>query len=180
MQILKMSNGREWVLKINIATVMQVRARVLRRNGQPLDLMQIVNVSNAADPGAAKMDLLEEIVGDSLLLVEIIYALLKPQLDEAKITEEEFYISLSGDDIENAVDVLMRELIDFFPEAKKRVLRKIWETTRTIQERAEKVLDKLIDTPEMERKIQELVDGALSGNAPGSSASPPEVSPSAN
>ena len=175
MQILKMSNGREWVLKINIATVMQVRARVLRRNGQPLDLMQIVNVSNAADPGAAKMDLLEEIVGDSLLLVEIIYALLKPQLDVAKITEEEFYISLSGDDIENAVDVLMRELIDFFPEAKKRVLRKIWDTIGKIQTRAQQMMGDLLNAPDIDARIEKLTRGILSGDAPELSESTPEA-----
>lgn len=175
MQILKMSNGREWVLKINIATVMQVRARVLRRNGQPLDLMQIVNVSNAADPGAAKMDLLEEIVGDSLLLVEIIYALLKPQLDVAKITEEEFYISLSGDDIENAVDILMRELIDFFPEAKKRVLRKIWDHIGKIQTRAQQMMGDLLNAPDIDARIEKLTRGILSGDAPESSESTPEA-----
>ena len=179
MQILKLENGSEWILKINVASAMYVRSRVLRRNGEPLDLLRITEISNPGTPDA-KMDLLSEITGDALLLVEIFYALLKPQLDKKNISEEQFYLSLTGDDIERATDVLMKELIDFFPEAKKRVLRKIWETTRTIQERAEKVLDKLIDTPEMEKKIEKLVDGILSGNAPGSSASTPEVSPSAN
>ena len=179
MQILKLDNGSEWILNINVASVMYVRSRVLRRNGEPLDLLRITEISN---PGTsdAKMDLLSEITGDALLLVEIFYALLKSQLDDKNISEEQFYLSLTGDDIERATDLLMKELIDFFPEAKKRVLRKIWDTTRTIQERAGKLLNGLIDTPAMEAKIEKIVDGILSGNVPESSASIPETSPSAN
>lgn len=179
MQILKLENGSEWILKINVASAMYVRSRVLRRNGEPLDLLRITEVSNPGTPNA-KMDLLSEITGDALLLVEIFYALLKSQLDKKNISEEQFYLSLTGDDIERATDALMKELIDFFPEAKKRVLRAIWDTTRTIQQRAEKMLDNLIDTPAMEAKIEKIVDGILSGNAPESSASIPENSPSVN
>ncbi|MBE6380042.1 MAG: hypothetical protein E7047_03850 [Lentisphaerae bacterium] len=164
MKIFKMQCGLDLELRINIGSIMVVRSRVRRRNGEPLDLMRIIDVADPRDPEHAKMDLLEEITGDVLLLVEILYSLFKAQLDSKKISEEDFYTMISGEDIENVVDLLMVELIDFFPAAKQRVLRKIWDTVTMMQARAKKMLDEVIDTPEFDARIQNVLDGLFVGD----------------
>ena len=76
MKILKTKNG-DWRIDINFLALKKIRARVMRRNGEPLDLMNIVKFS--AD-GGVDTSILDELADDSLLLLELVYTILQLSL----------------------------------------------------------------------------------------------------
>ena len=161
MKILKI-NKHSFELSINFLTLKKIRTALSLPAGEPLDLLNIVKLKS---DGTIDSSLLETLAGNSFLLIEMLYIMLRDQLDAKKIAEEDFYKMLSADDIERAVDLLMEELLDFFPEAKGRVLRRFWEAVKRIEEEARENLDMMLEDEGLEKKIR----GALSSSAQGSS-----------
>lgn len=164
MRALKACNT-DWFLHIDFLAVKRVRAMVKRANGEGFDLLQTV----VFEETEIKCDLLQELASDPLLLLEVIYAILKPQADEKGIPEQEFFSQWTSDDIELASDLFIRELIDFFPEAKSRLLRKINDAVTRERTKSIPVLKKLLNDPELEKKIENSVRGTLRIDVPESS-----------
>lgn len=103
------NKGRTWTLEVTVATVKRVRA--LCR----VELNSIVELDKNNKPSA---ELLERLSSDPVLLVDVLYAVCKPQADKLGITDEDFGEAMAGDAIEHATTALLEEVIDFFPEAK--------------------------------------------------------------
>lgn len=164
MKILKTQNG-DWLIDINFLALKKIRARVMRRNGEPLDLMNIVKFS--AD-GGVDTSILDELADDSLLLLELVYTILQEQATERGISEERFFETWQSDDLEKACDLFLEELIDFFPEAKSRALRKILASIRTIKEETLPEFEKLLKNPELQKKIDSAIRGISPDIAPAS------------
>lgn len=55
-------------------------------------------------------------------LGEVLYAILIRQVDEKKLTREEFLDGLRGDSLEAAADALESEVVDFFPQRLRRMV----------------------------------------------------------
>ena len=124
-------NNRAWSVVVNIATVKRVRALC------EVNLLELITVD---DDGKANSSVLDKLSEDSCLLVDVLYAVCKPEADVLGVTDKEFGESFDGDCIEKATDALLDEVIDFFPEAKRKVFRKILDATRKFQrETAEKI-----------------------------------------
>lgn len=123
--------ARAWSIVVNIATVKRVRALC------NVNLLELITVDDSGKTDSSVLDKLSE---DPVLLVDVLYAVCKPEADKLGISDEQFGESLDGDAIEKATENLLDEIVDFFPEAKRKVFRKILDATRRFQrETAEKI-----------------------------------------
>ena len=155
--------GRSWAVVVNIGAVKCVRALCAG-----LNILELISVD---ENGKTDSSTLDKLSNDPVLLVDTIYAVCKPEADKLGITDEQFGAAMNGDAIERATRAFLDEVVDFFPEAKRVVLRKILEATRRFEEAAKQKLqtfvasgafDKVIDS-----RIQSLND--IGSNAPASS-----------
>lgn len=166
--------GRTWTVAVNVDAVKRVR-----------DLAQ-VNLLEVIGGGEGK--LLEKLIGDPVLLCDVIYALCKPEADAKSITDADFGRAMAGDAIDGATTALLEELVDFFPQGRRRVLSKALEKLRKFEKAALDAVEVRLESPELERRLKETLaeletqplPGNSSGNVPASSASTPAPEPSAN
>src|SRR5690606_35191593 len=86
----------------------------------------------AATDGA----LIERLVSDPILLCDVLYVLCKPQADEQGVTDEEYGRAMGGTAIDDGTTALLEELVDFFPQAKRRVLAKALVKLRHLETKA--------------------------------------------
>lgn len=118
-----------WTVSIDIAAVKRVRALIA------VDLLTML------EPKA-----LQELASDPVKLVDIVYALCKPQADAAGITDEQFGESMAGDAIEHATVALMDAIVDFHPSSKdrenlRRVIAGLRATTDELRDMAASTID---------------------------------------
>jgi len=160
---------RTWTLTINVNAVKRVRSLV------DVDLMRVLDG-----------DLLERLVGDPVLLCDVIFALVRPEADSKNVTDEDFGRSMAGDAIDRATQALLEELVDFFPEGRRKVLAKALERFKVLESKALALAETRLDDPQLEQRIEaclradthrqaELASmpGSASGSAPASSGSIP-------
>ena len=157
------NTGRTWTLLVNVATIKRVRALC------GVDLNSIIEVED----GKPTTKLLERLSTDPVLLVDVIYAVCRPECEQKGVSDEDFGAAMAGDAIEQATSALMDEVIDFFPEAKRLAFRKILSASRRFEEMARKRLAAaMADSGFEDRVVSELERlTGLSPNAPESSES---------
>jgi hypothetical protein len=157
--------GRTWTVQINVDAIKRVR-----------DLAQV----NLLEVVEGK--LLERLIGDPLLLCDVIYCLCKPEADAQNFSDVDFGRAMAGDAIDHATTALLEELVGFFPQAKRRVLAKALAKLKNLETAAIAAVETRLDSPELDRLIQEQLSklNLSSGSAPASSASTPVPSPSGN
>ena len=154
------NKGRAWEIVVTVATVKRVRGLC------KVDLNSIVELDKNNKPSA---ELLERLSSDPVLLVDVLYAVCKPQADKQNISDEDFGEAMAGDAIEHATTALLEEVIDFFPEAKRMVMRKILSASRKFSEAARKKLEAELNG-EFENQVVSALDQLTgsSGTALGS------------
>ncbi len=163
--------GRSWSVDITVATLKRIRTLT------GTDLLE-----------AAGGTLLDRLVADPVLLGDVLYACVKPQADERKLTDEDFGRALAGDAIDAATTALIEAFVAFFPSPRRRILAKAaaklagWRTAVLTAAEAK------LDDPALDEAIRKALTattepplhppgphgpGTLSANAPASSASIP-------
>lgn len=160
MQIFKDNEGRHWDVVVNIGSIKRVRALC------EVDILNLIAVKD----GQTNTDLLQQIAEDPVLMVNVLYALCQPQAEKRGIGEEDFGNALVGDTIEQAMKALLEEVINFFPGAKRRVLRVIWEKAQTANTRINQAAQEMVDSPEFSKRLDEIVN-SLTGSSASSPAS---------
>ena len=136
MQYVKDVNNFQWEIKVNVNTLKRIKALC------GVDLMELISVNEKT--GEMNTELLERFSSDPILLVDVLYATCKPQADEKNMTDEQFAEVWAGDQIETAVNALMEEIINFFPEAKRKLWQKINQASKiTAQKEQNELLEKL-------------------------------------
>ncbi len=157
------NTGRTWTLLVNVATIKRVRALC------GVDLNSIIEVED----GKPTTKLLERLSTDPVLLVDVLYAVCRPECEQKGVSDEDFGAAMAGDAIEQATSALLDEVIDFFPEAKRLAFRKILSASRRFEEMARKRLAAaMADSGFEDRVVSELERlTGLSPNAPESSES---------
>lgn len=164
--------GRTWTVSINVDAIRRVR------NLLEVDLLE-----------AAEGKLLERLMGDPVMLCDVIYCICKPEADAQDVTDEEFGRAMAGDAIDAATTALLEDLVDFFPGPKRLLLSKALQKLRKLEEMTLEAARVRLDSPileeRMRRALAELDDldeldeaepmnvGASSGNSPASSESIP-------
>lgn len=112
--------GRIWTIAINVAAIKRVRG------------LLNVDIYKLVDDGFKPLSAL---VGDPVMLADVLYCLCKDEADARQITDEDFGRALGGDAITLAADAFVEELIDFFPNAKAREsLRKVVAAGRKVRD----------------------------------------------
>jgi hypothetical protein len=147
---------RTWTVTVNVDAIKRVRSLL------NIDLME-----------AVEGKLIERLIGDPVLLCDVIYCVCKENADAKGITDEEFGRSMAGDAIELATTALLEELVDFFPQGKRQLLRKALAKLETLQETMLAVVSERLDSPELDAQLlAELRKlGDSSGASPASSES---------
>jgi len=130
--------------------------------------------------GATDAQLIQRLAGDPVLLVDVIYALCKPQADERNITDEEFGRAMWGDVIDHATTAMLEALADFFPSRRRELLQRAIGKVRTMErmtlEAAARTLDsdvmeqllaKELAPEKLEAELKRLLADATTASAPG-------------
>lgn len=155
MKVFKDKDGRDWTMAIDVNASKRVKAIC------GVDLFSVLDGK-----------LIGELMGDPELLVNVIYAICKPEADAASMTDEQFGGRLVGDAIDAATKALVEDLIDFFPQARRQVIRKAVEKMRAIEAAGIELATKRIDAMAVGTIVNAVeTPGDSSGNSPASSGS---------
>lgn len=155
MKAFKDSEGREWIVAVNVGTVKQVRALT------GVDLLTVTDGK-----------LFGQLADDPVTLCNVLFALCRDQCEKRSVTDEQFGCAMAGDAIEAATTALLEELVDFFPKGRRQVLQKALARAKAMQEKAIGRMLEALDDPGLEEKILKTL-GNSSGNSPASSALTP-------
>lgn len=156
--------GRTWTIAINVAAIKRVRGLL------NVDLYKLV------DDGFKPLGAL---VGDPVMLADVLYCLCKEEADARNVSDEDFGRAMFGDAIHQATEAFLEELIDFFPDPKvRRSLRKIIAESRKVRSRMLDRAEQVLESFDADREANRLLRSF--GIAPESSASTPALSPSGN
>ncbi len=158
--------GRVWIVDIDNTTLRRVKALTDVRLLDALDGELITRLSN-----------------DPLLLGDVLFAICKPQADQQDVSDESFAEGLAGDAIDDACKALVDGLVAYFPESKRRLVRKAAEKQTLIETRGLALIEKRLDDPalvesilsELERKLAVTKPNSSSSDLPESSASIPDL-----
>ncbi len=152
--------GRTWTVTINVNAIKRVRGLL------DVDLLEVVEGK-----------LIERLIGDPVLLCDVVYAVCKPEADTKSVSDEEFGRAMAGDAIEHATKALLEELVSFSPSPRDRAnLQSVLDKTWQAIDRARDMVEARIEGGELDRVVERALASAASssGDAPASSASSPE------
>lgn len=115
------TDGAKWDVKINVLAI----KRVEEETG--------IRLTSVVDDEAVRL----AAFGDDLRFVDILIALIRPQIEAAQRTVDSVLEVMDAETLEKAVEALMEGLFDFFPEPRKGLLMKAWTKTRVAAENLE-------------------------------------------
>lgn len=141
MTAIKTTDGREWKVEINVGTV----RRCLQDTGLRLtDLF-------------ANQKTIGQFFADDLKFCEVIHSIIRPQLEAAGKTPEDFYATIDGTVIEAAAEALLVELANFFQEPRRGLLLGLvakYKTAATqLRDAGTAAVQKALSEMDMERAI---------------------------
>ena len=157
--------GRVWIVDIDNTTLRRVKA------------LTDVRLLDAIDG-----DLISQLSSDPLILGDVLFAICKPQADQQDVGDESFAEGLAGDSIDEACKALVDALVAYFPESRRRLLRKAADKQKMIETRGLEAIEKRLDDPnlvdrivgDIERKLAVPTSSVSSSDSPASSASTPD------
>ncbi len=136
--------GRVWIVDIDNTTLRRVKA------------LTDVRLLDAIDG-----DLVTRLSSDPLLLGDVLFAICKPQADQQDVDDEAFAEGLAGDSIDEACKALVDALVAYFPESRRRLLRKAADKQRMIETRGLAAIEKRLDDPNLVDRIVEDLERKL-------------------
>ena len=166
MRTFKDNKGRTWEIALNVWQMKRLRDTL------GIDLVNVIGTS--AD-GSVKVDLIDRIATDPVLLVDILWVLCEGGAKSAGVTDEDFGSSLAGDSIEDATRAFLDELVDFFPGARRLFLKKAVGLARRWSDETARTLKEALESPELEERLRTELRSASA--SPGSAASTPAPAP---
>lgn len=155
MRIFKDAAGGDWSLAVNVASNKRVKALT------GFDLFATID-----------QQLYERLRADPELLVNVLYALCKPEADARKVSDEDFGALMVGDAIDRATTALTEDLADFFPQARRELVRKAMTKVAEIEAAALGQAIRKIDAIDVGAILRKAF-GDSSTTAPASAGSTP-------
>ncbi len=163
------ATGREWTLDVNITVLRRVR-----------------DLTGFDFLGGMTSESFSKFTDDFEQVVNVLYVMVQPAADAAKVSDIQFGESLDGTSVAAGLDALLAELLRFFPTGQKAIVLTLaakaakattqqmtkavaWIEAQDIEGKASKKMDDVLV------KSSELLTAALA-----SSASIPAGSPSVN
>jgi hypothetical protein len=122
MREFKDDEGRPWRVALTVASALRVRDMVTvdvvdedtgDRKQLPLDLIDAGSIAQT----------FQVLRSQFAKLGEILYAMLVKQVEERKLSKDEFLDGLRGDSLESASRALEAELVDFFPQRLRKMIQ---------------------------------------------------------
>lgn len=138
MRTFKDNAGRNWTIAVNVDAIRRVRGLV------SVDLLKAIEGT-----------LVEQFVDDPVLLCDVLFALIKPDADAQQISDADFGRALSGDALDHAVTALLEDLVDFFPQGKRRLYQKAIAKLQQLRSTAYAAVETRLDSPDLQRELQE-------------------------
>ena len=177
MREFKDDEGRPWRVALTVAAALRVRDMVtvtvdeVDGEGSPTGT-KVTRPFDLVDVGTITQTL--QVIRNQYATVgEVLYAILVAQVEERKLTKEQFLDGLRGDALDAGVVALEEELVDFFPLRLRKMVgllaAKMAEVTGELLDQAEAGLEKVTASA---------LSGTRSGRLPGSSVSTQETGPS--
>jgi len=163
--------GRPWALAFTVNSAMRVRDTVtIDVDGQkvPFDIINVGNIGVT----------LQVLRSQYATIAETLYAILCRQVEEKKISRDEFLDGLRGDALDAAAKALEQELIDFFPQRHRKPISLIAARIDEMQQLAAERAVASIQAVSAEQILAE--SGMQSGKPPESSESTQESGHSDN
>jgi hypothetical protein len=163
----KTLDGKEWVIEVTYLTVKRVRDLC------GVNLLDICNLDKESLSGW---------VADDLKVLEVVCAVVRPQLAAVDMSDEDFFAACDGGVLKEAVERLVDQVSDFFQEPRrglvKKVIRKLRETEKKMEFEAAKAIDAALSQCDFEAALK--THGSSGSTSPESSASSPGDLPSAS
>ena len=161
----KTLDGKEWVIDVTYLTVKRVRDLC------SVNLLDICNLDKESLSGW---------VADDLRVLEVVCAVVRPQLAALDMSDEDFFAACDGGVLKEAVERLVDQVSDFFQEPRrglvKKVILKLRETEKKMEAQAEKAIDAALSQCDFEAALR--THGSSGSTLPESSALSPGGSPS--
>jgi hypothetical protein len=142
---MKDTKGREWIFRFTGRTVRELAAET------KLDTKALTGPNS----------LLIRIGEDEETLYRVLWITIRPQALELRVSEDEWFESLDNEGIQAASREWVEAYINFSQPARKAVLQKTLNATLKRMERANTEIESLIASGEMDAKIEEEIDRAL-------------------
>ncbi|MBQ9369034.1 MAG: hypothetical protein IJT83_14730 [Victivallales bacterium] len=115
------AKGRTWPINITVSASRRIRDLAGIDFGNPNTL--------------ADGDTLTRLSTDMVLLADVLYAALLPDLTAKNITKEDFCDNIYGDTLNTAIFALLEAVSDFFPKAQGNLLKRVLQSARETQEK---------------------------------------------
>ena len=145
MQSFKDSKGIIWTIEVNVGAIKRVRA---------LCGIDLLNVITVGEDGKPNTELLDRLSDDPVLLVDTLYAVCQPEIEKRGLTDEEFGMSFDGDALVAAAHALLDGVVDFFPEAKRRMFRKVLTVSRRFEDATNRYLAETLDSGKLDEALE--------------------------
>ena len=135
----KDNEGREWQVSITVAAVKRVRELV------GVDLLDI-----------ADGVVITELATNPIKLVDVVYAICKPQADQARVSDEDFGEAMLGDAIDQATEAVLDALVSFTPNQRDRNhLQTVLSKTNEAMEKARDAIDEAISEGVLDQIVED-------------------------
>lgn len=148
--------GESWDLDLNIGAAMRLKSRL------DIDIENAVTFDKSNNP--EDVSLLERIAEDSILLFNVIFILCEKQVQDRKLTQEQFAERFTGDTIEAATDALLDEIVNFSRPAKRKVLQRLRQISKEYSDRAGKQLDQVLADQKFQDEIENHLQKSLTSS----------------
>lgn len=113
------TDGTEWRVTVNVLTI----KRVLEDTG--LKLTDLFSTESK----------ISEFFSDDVKFCEVLWSVVRPEAEKAGKTLDDFFSAIDGTVIESAVEALLSELVDFFQEPRRGLLRKVLQKWRAASDK---------------------------------------------
>lgn len=159
------TENRAWNVRIDVDTIRRVRS---------LHSIDLAKVFSSREEIGKLMD-------DIVQFVDVLATICSTQMESRSVTPEQFGQALAGDALEAAIHAFEEAVLEFLPESKRRIIRRIVEGGRASQVQAQMRIEAALNRGLIETGIREQMStldrmiekaiGNSSGSATGQSSS---------
>lgn len=145
------NKNQRWELAVNVSSLKRARSLA------GVDLMEAIEGTG----------LIERLIRDPILLVDVVYAICKPEADQRGVSDEDFGRAMAGDAIDQATAALLDGLVSFCPSPRDRAaLGRVLDATRRVMEKARNLTDQRLDLLTSDASLDRLLAEAARGTEP--------------
>lgn len=154
MQKFKDKKENEWILELTVGSAKRVK----------LDCgVDLINITDFDAEG--KKSSLEELSENPFLMIDVLFSLCRKQAEEKGFDDTAFGELFDFQTVQDAVDALVQEIINFTPPVRRKLLQKIYEKNKQLMGETEKQADALMENPEFDKDLETLMKSSTEWQA---------------